>query len=144
MIEVLTTRMARSPHLLQASGGCFLSTASSSALTRASRVATRLNIAHACPKMRLTHATALATKWVSTGEGMADQDAPASFSHAKTGMTRFPPNVEQISVEHESVCTWLVVRRNELTIRLPLSEADRHHLASLLIGEGPSQPQPST
>jgi hypothetical protein len=34
---------------------------------------------------------------------MADQDAFV-FSHADKGLTRFPPNVEQISVEHE----WLL------------------------------------
>jgi hypothetical protein len=58
-----------------------------------------------------------------------------SFSHAKKGMTRFPPNIEQISVEHESLRTWLVVRRNDLELRFPLTDADCHHLASLLTQE---------
>jgi hypothetical protein len=57
----------------------------------------------------------------------------ATFSHAKKGMTRFPPNVEQISVEHESVSTWLVVRRNDVSLRFPLSESDCRHLAALLM-----------
>src|ERR1700730_14216768 len=54
---------------------------------------------------------------------MPDQDAFA-FSHADKGMTRFPPNVEQISVEHESLRTWLIVRRNDVKLRFPLCEAD--------------------
>ena len=58
----------------------------------------------------------------------------ASFEHAESGMTRFPPNVEQIRVERESVCTWLIVRRNETTLKLPLTEGDCDHLAALLTG----------
>jgi hypothetical protein len=63
---------------------------------------------------------------------MSDQDAFA-FSHADKGMTRFPPNVEQILVEHESLRTWLVVRQNDVRLRFPLCEADCRHLAALLI-----------
>jgi hypothetical protein len=55
---------------------------------------------------------------------MPEQDATFTFSHADKGMTRFPPNVEQISVEHESLCAWLVVRRNDLKLRFPLTDAD--------------------
>jgi hypothetical protein len=60
---------------------------------------------------------------------MADQ---ICFSHAEKGMTRFPPNVEQITVERESLCTWLVVRRNETTLKFPLTDTDCDHLAALL------------
>jgi hypothetical protein len=69
---------------------------------------------------------------------MPDQDAFA-FSHADNGMTRFPPNVEQISVEHESLRTWLTVRRNDVKLRFPLTEADCRHLAGLLIGSHPTE-----
>jgi hypothetical protein len=54
------------------------------------------------------------------------------FSHAEKGMTRFPSNVEQITVERESVLTWLVTRRNDVTLRFPLTEDDCDHLAALL------------
>jgi hypothetical protein len=64
---------------------------------------------------------------------MSDQDAYA-FSHAAKGMARFPPNVEQITVEHESLCTWLVVRRNDTTLKFPLTGGDCRHLAALLTG----------
>lgn len=57
------------------------------------------------------------------------------FSHAVSGLTRFPPNVEQIHVEHESVCTWLVMRRNDNELRFPLREDDCRHLAALLIAK---------
>lgn len=66
---------------------------------------------------------------ISTGVTMVDQ---LGFSHAERGMTRFPPNVEQIAVERESLCTWLVVRRNETTMKFPLTDADCDHLAALL------------
>lgn len=64
---------------------------------------------------------------------MSDQDDFA-FAHAEKGMTRFPPNVEQITVERESVRTWLVTRRNDTILRFPLTEADCCHLAKLLTG----------
>lgn len=54
------------------------------------------------------------------------------FKHADQGLTRFPPNVEQISVECESVLTWLVTRRNDVILRFPLTERDCEHLAALL------------
>jgi hypothetical protein len=56
------------------------------------------------------------------------------FMHAEKGMTRFPPNVEQIRVERESACTWLIVRRNEMTLKFPLTDDDCEHLAALLTG----------
>jgi hypothetical protein len=58
------------------------------------------------------------------------------FKHAETGMTRFPPNVEQIRVERESLRTWLIVRRNDTTLKFPLTEDDCEHLAALLKGGG--------
>jgi hypothetical protein len=54
------------------------------------------------------------------------------FIHAEKGMTRFPPNVEQITVERESLCTWLIARRNETTLKFPLTDDDCNHLAALL------------
>ena len=63
--------------------------------------------------------------------GDSNQNAFA-FSHAEMGMTRFPPNVEQITVEHESYRSWLVARRNDVELRFPLTEAHCDHLARLL------------
>jgi hypothetical protein len=54
------------------------------------------------------------------------------FSHAEQGMTRFPPNVEQITVERQSLRTWLITRRNDVELRFPLTEKDCDHLAKLL------------
>lgn len=54
------------------------------------------------------------------------------FHHAATGMTRFPPNVEQITVVRESGVTWLIARRNDVALRFPLDAADRAHLVGLL------------
>jgi hypothetical protein len=59
--------------------------------------------------------------------------AEYTFSHAETGMTRFPPNVEQISVEHEQLRSWLIVRRNDTTLKFPLEISDCRHLAALLL-----------
>ena len=41
----------------------------------------------------------------------------SQFSHAENGMTRFPPNIEQLSVQRDSTITWLVARRNDLELR---------------------------
>lgn len=54
------------------------------------------------------------------------------FQHAESGMTRFPPNVEKITVERDSLRVWLTVTRNETVIRLPLEAADVTHLLRLL------------
>ena len=56
----------------------------------------------------------------------------SSFVLAEGGLTRFPPNVEQISVEREAARTWLVTRRNDVVMRFPLDDRDRLHLAALL------------
>lgn len=57
------------------------------------------------------------------------------FHHAEIGMTRFPPNVEQITVERDlSGYIWLVARRNDVELRFPLRAEDARHLASLLRG----------
>jgi hypothetical protein len=60
---------------------------------------------------------------------------PFDFSHASAGLTRFPPNVEQISIERENLRVWLVARRNDIVLRFPLREADCQHLAALLLGQ---------
>jgi hypothetical protein len=56
-----------------------------------------------------------------------------NFSHVSNGMTRFPPNVEQLRVEFEPSATGLVARRNDIELRFPLNEGDRRHLARLLL-----------
>ena len=61
----------------------------------------------------------------------------SDFSHAETGMTRFPPNVEQLRVERDSSVTWLIARRNDIELRFPLKEEDRRHLAQLILGDLP-------
>jgi hypothetical protein len=64
---------------------------------------------------------------------MSNPDPNAfEFCHAEQGMTRFPPNVEQITVKHESFRTWLIARRNDVTLRFPLTESDCEHLIKLL------------
>jgi hypothetical protein len=57
------------------------------------------------------------------------------FSHAENGITRFPPNIEQLRIERDSTVTWLVARRNEIELRFPLKEDDRRYLARLLLGD---------
>jgi hypothetical protein len=57
------------------------------------------------------------------------------FSHASSGMTRFPPNVEQLRIERESTVVWLIARRNDVELKFPLNEEDRHHLAALILGD---------
>jgi hypothetical protein len=60
-------------------------------------------------------------------------DSAFQFSHAEKGMTRFPPNIEQITIEREPLRTWLITRRNDVTLRFPLTEADCQYLAKLLV-----------
>jgi hypothetical protein len=57
-----------------------------------------------------------------------------SFQHAEHGMTRFPPNVEQLTVEGQGNTVWLVARRNDVVLKFPLSRDDAMHLARLLAG----------
>ena len=54
------------------------------------------------------------------------------FALADNGLTRFPPNVEQISVEHEEFCSWVIARRNGTVLKFPLSRTACSHLAQLL------------
>ncbi|MBI1234772.1 MAG: hypothetical protein GC208_09750 [Alphaproteobacteria bacterium] len=56
------------------------------------------------------------------------------FQHADKGMTRFPPNVEQISVKRESSRVWLTMRRNDVELSFPLEDGDVEHLVALLQG----------
>ena len=56
----------------------------------------------------------------------------ARFAHGEIGLTRFPPNVEQISVRRESGRVWLTARRNDVTLVFPLDDVDAAHLARLL------------
>ena len=59
-------------------------------------------------------------------------DPSWEFSRSKSGITRFPPNVEQILVEHGGPRSWLIARRNDVELRFPLSHEDCEHLARLL------------
>ena len=61
-------------------------------------------------------------------------DPQFAFAHASRGLSRFPPNVELISVERDSSVTCLVVRRNDLVLRFPLQDDDCRHLAACLLG----------
>jgi hypothetical protein len=51
------------------------------------------------------------------------------FEHAEIGLTRFPPNVEQITVRRESGVIWLIARRNETELKFPLMADDCQHLS---------------
>lgn len=57
-------------------------------------------------------------------------DSP--FVRAERGMTRYPPNVEQLTVEGQGNTVWLVARRNDVTMRFPMTRDDAMHLAKLL------------
>lgn len=59
----------------------------------------------------------------------------AEFSHAESGMTRFPPNVEAITIERGPTRWWLIARRNDVVLRFPLNEDDRRFLARLILGD---------
>jgi hypothetical protein len=64
---------------------------------------------------------------------MRDNEHPR-FTHAEKGMMRFPPNVEQITVEVESSGTvTLRARRNDLILEFTLEPADCEHLAAMLL-----------
>lgn len=65
------------------------------------------------------------------------------FSHAEIGLTRFPPNVEQIRVERDSLRVWLIARRNDVELRFPLNESDCRHLAALLLPTDKSEITPA-
>lgn len=73
-------------------------------------------------------------------------DAPAPrpeiarFCHAQRGMTRFPPNVESLTVERAGGWVWLVARRNDAEMRFPLAPEDVEHLVTLLKGEAITPP----
>jgi hypothetical protein len=80
---------------------------------------------------RFIHPSTFALPRISMGVVMGEQST-FDFLHAETGMTRFPPNVEQITVERESTRAWLVAWRNDVTLRFHLTEADCQYLAKLL------------
>ena len=65
---------------------------------------------------------------------------PFPFKHAEKGMTRFPPNIEQIRVDRDVARVWLIVRRNDTELKFPLDEADVQHLVALLTGGGSDGP----
>ncbi|WP_292223927.1 hypothetical protein [Brevundimonas sp.] len=58
------------------------------------------------------------------------------FHHSQSGMTRYPPNVEQLTVEKQGSFWILTARRNDVTLRFPLDETDRTKLAALLSDHG--------
>jgi hypothetical protein len=59
-----------------------------------------------------------------------------SFAHSESGITRFPPNVEQITIGRESTRVWLITRRNDVELKFPLTRDDCHHLSALLSSAG--------
>ena len=63
-------------------------------------------------------------------------DSLPMFEHGDIGLTRFPPNVEQITVRCKSGTMWLVARRNDVELRFPLNVNDCRHLATLLMPDG--------
>jgi len=132
--EELDFRIMRSPQNSQTSGRCVFR-AFSRAVTRSSKVARRLPKANA----RLAHALILLhnADRAERVNVMSESDSRDgfAFSHAELGMTRFPPNVEQITVEHEEYRSWLITRRNDVMLRFPLTDEDCRYLASLLIGD---------
>jgi hypothetical protein len=81
-------------------------------------------------RMRFIPARILAPRDISAGVNMADPSF--EFSLGEKSLTRFPPNVEQITVERESLRTWLITRRNDVILRFPLTDDDCQHLAALL------------
>jgi hypothetical protein len=131
MIRELIFLIASSPQYSHAPGGC-LESRSSSTVTRSSNVAICLPYSTLCfitAQRRFTNPKLI---WgVVMGSNAIEGFA---FALAEQGLTRFPPNVEQISVEHQELRTWLVTRRNDVTLRFPLTEKDCRHLAALLIG----------
>lgn len=58
--------------------------------------------------------------------------AKPEFSLGESGLTRFPPNVEQLGVETGPTHVWLTARLNDVKLRFPLRPADVEHLCSLL------------
>lgn len=58
---------------------------------------------------------------------MFEKTATARFSRAEEGMTRFPPNVEQVSVGHDSNRTWPITGCNDVELQFPESEGDCRH-----------------
>jgi hypothetical protein len=56
----------------------------------------------------------------------------ASFTCAPHGLARFPPNIEQVTVESESGRVWLTARRNDTVLRFPLDRETADHLTFLL------------
>jgi hypothetical protein len=128
--------MALSPQAAHVSGGCFPN-CFSNAVTRSSSVA--ILVAITAPRLTIAvprFQSALACFQIVHVERLTMSEPSFDFRHAESGMTRFPPNVEQISVEHESLRTWLVVRRNETALRFPLTKEDCAYLAALLLADG--------
>ena len=118
-------RIASSPQYGQASGGWVFSL-SSSAATRFSKSSKRVRI---CCARR--HSAA-------TQERIVDQPGNGTtfrFSQSEKGITRWPPNIEQIRIERDSLRVWLIARRNDVELRFPLEQNDCEHLAALLLAE---------
>lgn len=67
---------------------------------------------------------------------MSARPAIEKFSHGEIGLTRFPPNVEQLTIRRETAVTWLVARRNDVELKFPLDADDCRHLAGLLLAAG--------
>lgn len=91
---------------------------------------------------RFTHLKILRPNHASSPVIGMSENSP-KFSHAEIGLTRFPPNVEQIRVERDSLRVWLIARRNDVELRFPLNESDCRHLAVLLLPTDKSEITPA-
>ncbi len=60
----------------------------------------------------------------------------SNFTHAELAITRFPPNIEQVSVKHcEDGIAYLTARQNNIKLEFRLNREDRKHLMHLLSGQ---------
>lgn len=62
------------------------------------------------------------------------------FHHAPAGLTRFPLNVEQISVIGTRDRVFITMRRNDVYLQFSLTRADCEHLAAMLLSPKDAPP----
>ncbi len=115
-------RRERAPHFLHTSAGYVPFNFSSSCAMRRSSSSTRGG------SPRNFFQTGMWSR--SSLMSLITEEAP--FSHTPCDMTRFPPNVEQITVKVESACVWPRVRRNDISMEFPLGFDGAEHLIRLL------------
>ena len=54
------------------------------------------------------------------------------FSEGPDGLFRQPANIELLHVDSDGETVWLMLRRNEIGLRIPLSASNAEHLSRLL------------